>query len=93
VFSIKRQGGTVRLTGRFDASQVEAATAVLSALDGPTELDCSGLDYISSAGLGLILVAHKRLQDAGHTLTMTGVSQRIRNVFHYAGLDGILTIE
>jgi anti-sigma B factor antagonist len=93
VFSIKHQGETVRMAGRFDASQVEAATKVLYALDGPTELDCSELEYISSAGLGVLLTAHKRLQDAGHSLRLTGLSQRIRNVFHYAGLDGILKLD
>jgi anti-anti-sigma factor len=85
--------GTVFLSGRFDASQVATAKAGLDSLDGPSVLDFSGLEYISSAGIGVILATYKRLHDAGHSFKLVGMSDRIRNVFQYAGLDRVFTIE
>jgi anti-sigma B factor antagonist len=86
-------GNRIRLVGRLDASQVDRARQVLDRLQGPTVADCSGLEYISSAGISVLLVTFKRLSDAGHGFRLVNVSDRIRNVFRYAGLDRILTIE
>ena len=87
------EDGTVLLSGRLDASQVQKAKEGLAGLDGPSILDFSGLEYISSAGIGVILATYKRLHDAGHPLRLVGMTDRIRNVFRYAGLDRIFTIE
>jgi anti-sigma B factor antagonist len=90
---IVREGDTVHVSGRWDASHVEKARTAFAALDGPVRLDCSRLEYISSAGISVLLATHKRLRDAGHPFTLVHVSQRIRNVFGYAGLDRILDLE
>src|SRR4051812_1215044 len=42
------------LAGRLDASQCGPAQAALDAAHGVVTLDCSGLEYISSAGLGVL---------------------------------------
>ncbi|HWO56196.1 MAG TPA: STAS domain-containing protein [bacterium] len=81
---------TIVLTGRFDASQVSQADPVFDSLEGNSVLDCRGLDYISSAGIGVVLGAYKRLHEQGHTLTMINVNDHIRQVFRYAGLDKII---
>lgn len=85
--------GAVLLSGRLDASQVQKAKDGLAGLDGPSILDFSGLEYISSAGIGVILATYKRLHDAGHSLRLVNMTDRIRNVFQYAGLDRVFTIE
>ena len=56
-------------------------------------LDCSNLEYISSAGLSVMLVTHRRLRAAGHALRLTNLQPRVRNVFTYAGLHRVLQIE
>ena len=94
MFEVRFEGdGRVRLVGRLDASQAEAATAALRRLDGPSVADFSELEYISSAGLSVILLTYKRLHEAGHSLLLVNLSPRIRNVFGYAGLDRVLRIE
>lgn len=94
MFDIETVGeGRVRLVGRLDASQTEKAAVALTGLRGPLTADCSALEYISSAGIGVLLETYKRLHDAGHTLTLAHLSPRIRNVFVYAGLDRVLRIE
>lgn len=94
MFEVRFEGtGRVRLVGRLDASQADAATAALRRLDGPVVADFSELEYISSAGLSVILQTYKRLHDSGHSLLLVNLSPRIRNVFGYAGLDRVLRIE
>jgi anti-anti-sigma factor len=92
-FDIRQDGRTVFLEGRLDAAQSERAKAVFGAINQSTIVDFSGLEYISSAGISVILAAYKRLSDAGHGFKLVNMSQRIRNVFQYAGLDKIFVIE
>ena len=86
-------GGRVVLSGRLDASQVHKARSVLDTVLGSVVIDCSGLDYISSAGISVLLVTLKRLQLEGHSLTLSHVQGRIMNVLRYSGLDRIFTVE
>ena len=44
--------GAVVIAGRLDAAQCPAAQAFLDQVQGPVTLDCSRLEYISSAGPG-----------------------------------------
>jgi anti-sigma B factor antagonist len=85
--------GTVALTGRFDASQADAAKEKLGGIQGPLVVDLSGLEYISSAGISVLLVTYKRLADAGQSMKLVNMSDRVRNVFHFAGLDRVFEIE
>lgn len=85
--------GIVRLSGRLDASEADRAIDGLDTITGPVTLDCSNLEYISSAGLSVVLVTHKRLRAAGHALRLTNLQPRVRNVFTFAGLHRILQIE
>ena len=56
-------------------------------------LDCADLEYISSAGIGTIMETYRRLLKSGRELTLVQMRPRVRNVFHYAGLDRVLRIE
>ena len=80
------------LTGRFDASQVEKARSVFLTLSEGKTVDFSGLDYISSAGLGVLLAAQKRLSQRGHALRLVNVNNQIRDVFRFSGFDQIFEI-
>lgn len=87
------EDGRVSLKGRLDAAESDRALAVLRGLDRPITVDFSGLDYISSAGIGVLIETYKRLNSAGHSLRLVNMLPRVRNIFAYAGLDRILTIE
>lgn len=84
---------TIVLVGRFGASQVAQAEPYFESLEGHAVVDCKGLEYVSSAGIGIILAAYKRLHDAGFNFKMVNVNDHIRQVFRYAGLDKIISIE
>ena len=85
--------GTIFLIGRFDASQVGKATPVFESISEGGIVDFARLDYISSAGLGLLLAAQKRLSKRGTGLRVVHLNPHIRNVFHYSGFDHIFQID
>ena len=85
--------GVVALAGRLDAAESARAQAALDAVGGIVNLDCTGLEYISSAGLGVLLKTQKRLLAANGKLRLTGVSRQLRDIFMYSGFDQILEIE
>ena len=86
-------GGQVKVSGRLDAAESEHAIQVLRGLSGPVTVDCGGLDYISSAGIAVIMDTYKRVTGAGHALRLVNLTPRVKNVFTYAGLDQLLGIE
>ena len=94
MFEIKvADDGVVSLSGRLDAAESDRARAVLRELDRSITLDFSGLDYISSAGIGVLIETYKRLKAGGHSIRLVHMLPRVRSIFTYAGLDRILTIE
>ncbi len=94
MFTISRSdANTVQLEGRLDASQVETAARILDTIDTSTVIDFAKLDYISSAGLGILLKTQKRLSSGGHNLKLVNMNKMIRDVFKIARFDLIFTIE
>ena len=87
-----RADGTLAVAGRLDAAQAPRMQAALDGLAGATRLDCARLEYLSSAGLGVLLKAQKRLGGAGG-LTLVNVNAHILDVFRYSGFDRIFRIE
>ena len=87
------EDGRLVLSGRLDASQAPAAQAALDATDGLVVLDCAALEYLSSAGLGVLLKTHKRLMTRGGKLRLVGVSRHVHDIFAYSGFDQIFEIE
>ena len=85
--------GIVVISGRLDAAQSPAAQAFLDALNGLVTLDCRKLEYISSAGLGVLLKTQKRLMAGNGKLRLAGVNRHVRDVFQYSGFDKIFEIE
>lgn len=83
----------VVITGRLDAAQSAAAQAFLDQVEGTVTLDCSGLEYISSAGLGVLLKTQKRLLVSAGKLRLAGVNRHLRDILEYSGFDQIFEIE
>ena len=94
----KTQNGTtltVALEGRLDTMTSPDLEAELNrSLDGIDSLifDFTKLDYISSAGLRVLLAAHKQMS-ARDGMTVTKVNEVVQDVFDVTGFADILTIE
>ena len=94
MFSIAvNDAGTVVLTGRFDAAQTDRAREVFSLVNASTIVDMQHLDYISSAGLGVLLATQQRLAKEGKSITLVHMNKMIREVFKIARFDLIFKIE
>ena len=86
---------TVAVEGRLDTTTApELESALFESLDGVTSLliDFSALEYISSAGLRVLLSAQKRMNTQGE-MKVTGANETIMEVFEVTGFSDILTIE
>ena len=85
---------TIALAGRLDTTTAPALEAEIgSSLTGITELafDFAQLEYISSAGLRVLLAAQKVMNKQGK-MTVRSVSSDIMEVFEITGFSDILTI-
>ena len=85
----------ISLEGRIDsvnAAQVEKELfeTVEAGEDRKVELDASGLEYISSAGLRVLM---KLLQTRGEPVTITGVSQEVYEILDVTGFTELFTVK
>jgi len=87
------QDGQILLSGRLDASHSEVAKKEFDKITESAVVNLRDLEYISSAGLGVLFAAQKRLKDAGKGLKLINMNQHIRDVFRYARFDLIFEIE
>lgn len=83
--------------GRLDtvtSSEFEKSLAqYLSASGIEFHLDCQGMEYISSAGLRVVLTIHKNVTSKGGRFIMHNLTNEVRPVFDMTGFSRILTIE
>ncbi|MBQ4381177.1 MAG: STAS domain-containing protein [Oscillospiraceae bacterium] len=83
---------TLSLEGRLDTTTAPGLEGRLrDDLEGVTELciDMEKLEYISSAGLRVLLSAHKRMKG---NMTVTNVNEVIMEIFEVTGFSDILNI-
>jgi anti-anti-sigma factor len=85
----------VAISGSMDSTtSPEAQKSLTAVLAGAKKvaLDFTQLDYISSAGLRVLLGAAKQLRASGGRLGMFGLNQSVREVFDISGFSTILSI-
>ena len=83
------------LAGRLDTTtSPQLHDVLLPALDGSCDilLDFTGLNYVSSAGLRVLLAAQKQSKAAGVCMSLRGVCDEIMEVFDMTGFSDILNI-
>lgn len=89
-------GGALVLTleGRLDTTTAPELERAIGNLDGVDELafDMKNLEYISSAGLRVILKAQKIMNEKG-AMKLKNVGENIMEVFEITGFSDFLTIE
>ena len=77
------------VSGRVDSANAKDFNEELSAIidRGVSSLvvDCGGLNYISSAGLRVLLIAIRKTKEAGGGLVLCAVSDHIREVLEVSG--------
>ena len=87
---------TVALEGRLDTlTAPELEESLSSALEGIKELvlDLSGLEYLSSAGLRVVLSTFKTVSAAEGKMTICNANEMVGKVFELTGFGNIIAIE
>ncbi len=87
---------TIALEGRLDANTSPELEETVKC--GPENmeiliLDLEGMNYVSSAGLRVILQALKKMKKAGKAMKVVNVSDQVFEVFELTGFVDILDIE
>ena len=85
----------IELAGRLDTTTAPALDKTINEDIADTKnlvLDIKGLEYISSAGLRVLLGAQKKMQKIG-SMRVTNVCEEVMEVFEMTGFADILTIE
>jgi len=85
----------LKIVGRMDtvtAPRVEEEV-VKEDMSGKIVFDMSELEYISSAGLRVLLSAQKKVNAGGGEMTVRGCQQAVLDVFEVTGFSEILTLE
>lgn len=86
----------VAIAGSFDSvtspKAKEALDAIVAGGGRKLALDFSALDYISSAGLRVLLGTAKQLSAKGGALRTFGLNQTVREVFDISGFSTILSV-
>ena len=85
----------IELIGRLDTTTAPALDKTINEEVTDTKnlvLNLKGLEYISSAGLRVLLSAQKKMQKIG-SMKVTNVREEVMEVFEMTGFADILTIE
>ena len=95
----KNQSGKsiiLSLKGRLDtvtSPKLQDALAEVLTDFNDVELDFASIDYVSSAGLRVLLFGQKKSHSSGKTMKLKNVSPEVMEVFEVTGFNGMLTIE
>lgn len=90
------QNLTVNVEGRIDTiTSQELEESLKDEIDNVTSLtfDFTNLEYISSAGLRLLIATQKKLKEKDVPMTVTNVNDIINEIFRMSGFDKILEIK
>jgi anti-anti-sigma factor len=84
------------LAGRLDVTTsplLEDRVKPLLSIEGQRVIfDCSGLTYVSSAGLRVFISTLRTLSSQGGGVTFAALTDPVRDLFHLAGLDNLFVI-
>lgn len=93
----EHEGRTVlRCAGELDAHgapTLAEALAPLTSVAGCSPIvDLTGVDFLDSTGLGVLVTGMKHVRDVGGTLDVIACTPRVLRVFELTGLDSVLTL-
>lgn len=86
---------TLKITGRIDAgTSTQLSQEVMDSISGLTRLvfDMSGVDYISSAGLRVLIAAESSMKEQGPMIIM-GVNDNLMEIFSITGFTKLMDIQ
>ena len=95
--TIKKENGVLSIAGngRLDtvtSAELNAKLEETGYEDVDIDFDFTGIEYISSAGLRLILALQKQADETGNKLVIRNINKVVAEIFRVAGFNKSLTI-
>ena len=84
---------TVHIAGKFEASKIMECQEVLDNIETSINIDMSKLEYICSAGIGVLVMTYSRLEDLGEKVSLSNLNSHITKVFQISLLDTVFEIK
>lgn len=97
IVTTERREGLLRVvpTGELDIAAADGLRARLAerrATEG-LELDLSGLEFMDTSGIQVVVEAYRSARDDGFDLRIVRAPQSVQRVFEISGLEGVLPFE
>ncbi len=93
----KEQESVVRIAGELDTisttEQADDLQQVLNIADKALVMDCSELEYISSAGLRFFMQLKRESEAKGGSIRITNMNEDVADIFRMSGFKNIFQIE
>jgi anti-anti-sigma factor len=86
---------TIAITGRIDTISAPELEEEFNRIEPKAEkviFDMTGVDYISSAGMRMIVAVHRKMASKGG-LVLRGLKKNVRAIINLTGFSKVLTIE
>jgi anti-anti-sigma factor len=85
----------ITISGRLAlGGETEKLNAAMNALLQKDQkrvvLDITGLDYVDSSGVGMLVSCLSNVKKAGGEMKVVGANQRIKRIFSMTGIDGLM---
>lgn len=93
LLTVEASDDTLRAVGEIDAHTAPTLTHAIDDAAPTVRLDLSGVDFVDSSGLRVLVDAHQRLADQGGGLTIVAPSAAVTRLFEISGVTDYLTIE
>lgn len=93
LLSIESTADGLVVAGEIDAHTAPTLSAAIDAAGSAVRVDMSGVEFVDSSGLRVLIDAHQRLADAGRSFTIASPSASVRRLFDISGVLDYLTVE
>jgi len=87
-----QNSNVVTLGGKLDSSNVEEAKSVFETIQDSVTIDMDNLEFISSTGIGILVMTYRRLTEKNKEMNLTNLSEHIKKVFEVSLLDKVFNI-
>jgi len=88
-----KENQTVFLSGSLDASKTEEVKEIFDKVEKSISVDMSGLEFICSAGIGLMVMVYRKLKEKGEDICLINLNEHIKKVFRLSLLDKVFKIQ
>ena len=92
LLAITSTGSKIAASGEIDAHTAPLLSAAIDAAGPQVELDLSGVEFVDSSGLRVLIDAHQRLADSGGKLQLVALSEPVRRLLEISGVSDYLGV-